>query len=289
MSNHLPARRRSVAGVLLLLLMLVAVVLAAMLATRSGREAAQSIGSDLKWVERQMRLKLGWPLRGTPDLARFEERLREKNLAKGAPVFMRIFKWEHELELWMKKGDRFVLFTTYPICRWSGRLGPKLREGDHQSPEGFYTVARGQLNPNSKWHRSFNLGFPNGFDRIHGRSGSFLMVHGGCSSIGCYAMTDPVIDEIWSLITAAFDAGQPLFHVHVYPFRMSGWKLTLYGNGRWDGFWRDLKRGSDLFERSHMPPAISVCRRRYAFEKAPAGKAGMTALRSGCPAALTLN
>ena len=81
-------------------------------------------------------------------------------------------------------------FATYPICLWSGRLGPKLREGDRQAPEGFYTVSAEQLNPNSRWHRSFSLGFPNAFDQAHGRTGSFIMVHGGCPSIGCYAMTD---------------------------------------------------------------------------------------------------
>ncbi|MGD9867291.1 MAG: L,D-transpeptidase family protein [Hyphomicrobiales bacterium] len=255
------------------------------MATSTGREAVQSIGSDLRWVEHRVRLRLGLPLRGTPDLHRLRERLKEKGLAAGAPVFMRIFKWEHELELWMKKQDRYVLFATYPICRWSGRLGPKLREGDRQSPEGFYTVARAQLNPNSRWHRSFNLGFPNAFDKAHGRTGSFLMVHGGCSSIGCYAMTNGVIDEIWELITAAFDEGQPRFHVHVYPFRMSGWNMALYGQDRWSDFWSDLKRGSDLFERSKLPPKVALCKRRYVTEPATSDEAGVTPLRMTCPAA----
>ena len=145
----------------------------------------------------------GAPLPGTPDLAALDSRLAAHGIALGAPVLVRIFKLEFELELWMKRGDRFHLFATYPICRWSGALGPKLREGDWQAPEGFYTVDAKALNPHSRWHRAFNLGFPNGLDQAHGRTGSYLMVHGGCSSIGCYAMTDPVIDEVWRLVTAA--------------------------------------------------------------------------------------
>lgn len=213
-------------------------------------------------VDRKVRMLTGHPLRGTPDLAQFEQRLKQRGVALGAPVFIRIFKQESELELWLKKGGRFVRFATYPICRWSGRLGPKLKEGDRQSPEGFYTVSRRQLNPNSRWHRSFNLGFPNAYDRAHGRTGSYLMVHGGCSSIGCYAMTNPVIDEIWRLVTASLVNGQSRIHVHAFPFRMTERKLRRYAGDR-QGLWSDLKTGYDLFEASHVPPRVSVCGRRY--------------------------
>ena len=146
-----------------------------------------------------------------------------------------------------------------------GAAGPKLQEGDRQAPEGFYTVDTEQLNPNSRMHRSFSLGFPNVFDQAHGRTGSFLMVHGGCASIGCYAMTDPVVDEIWRLVTAALDKGQPRFAVHVFPFRMTDQqpeaRQRLTG-----GFWSELKTGYDLFERSQIPPMVSVCKGRYVFE-----------------------
>ena len=184
----------------------------------------------------------------------------------GAPVFIRIFKLESELELWVEKGGRFERFATYPICLWSGRLGPKLQEGDSQAPEGFYTVDAEQLNPNSRMHRSFNLGFPNVFDRAHGRTGSFLMVHGGCASIGCFAMTDPVVDEIWRMVTAALDGGQPRFPVHVFPFRMTERNLNFRRGYRWEGFWAELKKGYDLFEQSRIPPVVSVCNGRYVFE-----------------------
>ena len=175
-------------------------------------------------AERSARLatfRRGETLAGTPDLGNLSGRLAAFGASAGAPVFIRIFKREFELEVWLRKGDRFHLFATHPVCRWSGGLGPKLVEGDGQSPEGFYTVDRGAMNPASRWHRSFNLGFPNVLDRAHGRTGSLLMVHGGCSSVGCFAMTDPGVDEIWRLVQAAHRAGQRLVHVHVFPFRMT--------------------------------------------------------------------
>ncbi len=253
-----------------------------LLAMPAGRAWLDGAMRNLAWVDRKVRLRLGMPLRGTPDLSSFKERLAEKGLKAGGAVFIRIFKRESELELWIRKGGQFTLFATYPICRWSGRLGPKLKEGDRQSPEGFYTVAQNQLNPNSRWHRSFNLGFPNRLDRAHGRTGSFLMVHGGCGSIGCYAMTNPVIDEIWRLVTAALRNGQPRFHVHVFPFRMTGWNMTLYGHGEWNGFWRDLKKGHDLFEKTHRPPEVSVCGSRYAVSEGKPGSAGGHPISDNC-------
>lgn len=235
-------------------------------------------------AERKIRYRLGLPLRGTPDITRLEERLAEKGVWLGAPVFLRIFKRDYELELWMKKGERFILFATYPVCAFSGKLGPKLEQGDRQAPEGFYTVSRGQLNPNSRWHRSFNLGYPNAFDRAHHRTGNYLMVHGGCASAGCYAMTNPVIDEIWRLVTAALDAGQKRFAVHVFPFRMTDARMRIFAGHRWAPFWRDLKQGFDLFESTKVPPRISVCERRYLAEPGREGDDGSRALIRHCPA-----
>ncbi|MGI9406816.1 MAG: L,D-transpeptidase family protein, partial [Hyphomicrobiaceae bacterium] len=127
--------------------------------------------------------------------------LGKKGMSQKDPIFIRIFKEESELEVWKQRADgRFHHFKTYPICNWSGALGPKLRQGDKQSPEGFYTVANGQLNPKSQFHLAFNLGFPNAYDKAHGRTGDYLMVHGDCRSAGCYAMTDALVEELYALV-----------------------------------------------------------------------------------------
>ena len=236
------------------------------LLTPHGRELIDRVTINLTRADYQARFRSGATLPGTPDLDRIDQRLAAHGVKLGVPVYIRIFKLESELELWVEKDGHFVHFATYPICLWSGRLGPKLREGDRQAPEGFYTVAAEQLNPNSRMHRSFSLGFPNLFDQAHGRTGSFLMVHGGCASIGCYAVTDPAVDEIWRMVTAALNQGQPRFPVHVFPFRMTERNIKLRRGSKWQDFWSELKKGYDLFERSHVPPVVSVCKGHYVFE-----------------------
>jgi murein L,D-transpeptidase YafK len=224
---------------------------------------------------------LGRSLVGTPDPATFESRLASHGLALGAPILIRIFKREFELELWMARDGRYHKFATYPICVWSGTLGPKLATGDKQAPEGFYTVAAAQLNPNSRWHRSFNLGFPNAFDSSRGRTGSALMVHGGCSSVGCFAMTNPVIDEIWKLTTSALGSGQQKrFQVQSYPFRLTDDNIAALVQSPHIEFWRQLKQGYDLFDASQLPPVASVCRGQYQFKVGRTLEASTTTI--GC-------
>lgn len=188
--------------------------------------------------------------------------LEEKNLSYGSSVFIRIFKAERDLELWVKKADRFVLFKSYPICTFSGRLGPKIRQGDNQAPEGFYRVGLGQMNPYSRYHLSFNLGYPNAYDRANQRTGDFLMVHGNCVSIGCYAMGDAAIEVIYTLMDAALRNGQNQIDVHVFPFRFDTTKIQ-WQSSEWRTFWRDLKVGFDAFNRTAKPPMVSVINRRY--------------------------
>lgn len=192
--------------------------------------------------------------------------LRAKGLHYGDPIFVRIFKESSELELWVQTGDRFVLFKTYKVCHYSGDLGPKLRIGDNQSPEGFYFVQPRQLNPNSRFYLSFNLGYPNAYDRTHGRTGDALMVHGNCVSIGCYAMTDRSIEEIYALADAALRNGQAFFQVHVFPFRLTAEKLSRHRESRWYTFWQNLKEGYDSFEKTGRPPTVSVKNKRYVFD-----------------------
>lgn len=195
-----------------------------------------------------------------------KKELQKNNFKLGSEAYIRIFKEENILELWLKKDKKFALFKTYPICNFSGDLGPKLKEGDNQAPEGFYFVKPNNLNPNSKFHLSFNLGFPNLFDRKHKRTGSFLMVHGSCVSIGCYAMTDKVIEEIWTIITAAFNKKQPFFRVHIFPFKMTNKNMQKYKDHRWFDFWKNLKVCYDKFtEYKNIPPNVMVKNKKYIF------------------------
>ncbi|MCM8538985.1 MAG: murein L,D-transpeptidase [Lentisphaeraceae bacterium] len=187
----------------------------------------------------------------------------------GKEVFIRIFKEENILELWTKidNSEKFKLYKSYEICTWSGSLGPKLKEGDGQSPEGFYTVARNQLKPDSSYHRAFNIGFPNEFDKANGRTGSFIMVHGDCVSIGCYAMTDPIIEEIFYIVESALKKGQTKFSVHIFPFKMNQENMAKHLTNKWFTFWQNLKTGYDLFEQNHIPPTISVKDKIYSYQK----------------------
>ena len=196
----------------------------------------------------------------------------------GDPAHIRIFKAEKRLELWLQRSDgRYALFRGYDICQFSGGLGPKLREGDRQSPEGFYRVGKLQLNPNSRHHLSFNLGFPNAYDRQLGRTGSALMVHGGCTSIGCYAITDEKVDEVYAVVEAALDAGQDAIDVHAFPFRMTEEALSREAQNLWLPYWQNLKAGFDLFETTSTPPKVSACKGEYRFG-ADAGGPGCVAI-----------
>ncbi len=267
---------------LLLLIGLLSVVAVAVDIPAQYRQTADQWRMKAERAELRDRYKKGLPLAGTPDLAKLRDRLAEAKLTLGAPVLVRIFKRESVLELWMQSGGRFKLFASYPVCRWAGELGPKISRGDRQAPEGFYTVSKKQLNPASRWHRSFNLGYPNLFDKSHGRTGDFIMVHGGCSSAGCFAVTNEAVDEIWRLVTAALGKGQTRFQVQSFPFRMTEANLALYKGHRWHGFWQDLKPGHDHFERTGLPPKIRVCDGRYTFLPGEAGDDGSAAIDSGC-------
>lgn len=190
--------------------------------------------------------------------------LGRKGMQTGAPIFVRIFKEESELEVWKARDDgRFYHFKTYPICNWSGELGPKLKQGDKQAPEGFYTIKKYQMNPNSSFHVSFNLGYPNAYDKAHRRTGNFLMVHGKCRSAGCYAMTDALIEEIYALAREAFRGGQEQFQVHAFPFRMTDANMARHRKNKWYRFWKTLKKGYDHFELHRIPPNVEVCESRY--------------------------
>ena len=198
----------------------------------------------------------------------FDDRLTELDAKVGNPIFIRIFKEESLLEVWIKPNHEYILFKLYPICAFSGHLGPKLHEGDKQSPEGFYKVTKHLLNPKSKFHLAFNLGYPNTYDKAHKRTGSYLMVHGECVSIGCYAMTNPKIEEIYKLVEQALKKGQRYVQVYAFPFRMTEENMAEHEGSQWYDFWTELKEGFDYFEAEKLPPTIKVKNGHYTIHEA---------------------
>ncbi len=194
--------------------------------------------------------------------------MKANGMTKYSPIMMRIFKEEAVLEVWKRKDTgRYALVKSYEICNFSGEKGPKFKEGDRQAPEGFYLVNRHLMNPNSSYYLSFNLGFPNKYDRSHGRTGSNLMVHGDCTSAGCYAMTDENVAEIYAFARDALSGGQKDFQVQAFPFRMTTENMAMHRNDEHFAYWEMLKEGYDHFELTKLPPKIDVCDRQYVFNR----------------------
>ncbi|WP_374939302.1 L,D-transpeptidase family protein [Mesorhizobium sp. NBSH29] len=217
--------------------------------------------------------------------AKLVAKMKAKGMTRTSPVMARIFKEEGKVEVWKQKNNgRYDLIAEYDICKWSGKLGPKFTEGDRQAPEGFYTVRPAQLNPQSSFHLSFNMGFPNAYDRANGRTGAHLMVHGACSSAGCYSMTDPQIEEIYAFARDAFRGGQTEFQIEAFPFRMTPANMARYRNDPNYEFWKMLKEGYDHFEITKVPPKVDFCEKKYVFNQIvepgtvfnPAGACPMT-------------
>jgi len=205
----------------------------------------------------------------TPVPAKMVALMQEKGTSKQAPILLRAYKQESELEVWKQTASgQYVHLKTYPMCRWSGQLGPKVREGDRQVPEGFYSITPASLNPNSSFYLSFNVGYPNAYDRAHGRTGSAIMVHGACSSAGCFSMTDEQIAEIYAITREAFAGGQKAIQLQSFPFRFSPQNLAKYRADPNMPFWKMLKEGADTFEVTKQEPQVSLCEARYAFNRA---------------------
>jgi len=237
---------------------------AAMLAVAGCQDETRTSSGGRHWV---------------PVSAELTALMTKKEMAKDAPVLIRSFKKESEFEIWKQgKDGRFALLKTYPMCRWSGQLGPKVKQGDRQAPEGFYAIAPAQMNPNSSFHLSFNMGYPNAFDREHGRNGDHLMVHGACSSAGCYSMTDKQVEEIYALVREAHSGGQRAVQMQALPFRMTAENLAKHRHDPHIGFWSNLKEGADLFEVTKQEPKVAVCNKRYAFGAEKAGEGACPAL-----------
>ena len=209
-----------------------------------------------------------FPKAERPISAELVEVMKEKEMSAASPIMIRIFKEESVAEVWKEtRSGRYALLSEFEICKWSGKLGPKFEEGDRQAPEGFYNIKPWQMNPNSDYHLAFNLGFPNTYDRAHERTGSHLMMHGACSSAGCYSMTDPHIEQIFALARESFEGGQTEFQVQAFPFRMTPENMAEHKDNEHFEFWTMLKEGYDHFEITRVPPKIDVCDKRYVFNR----------------------
>jgi murein L,D-transpeptidase YafK len=198
-----------------------------------------------------------------------EDELIKHGVKWGTPVYIRIFKKEKILELWVKQTDRFILLKRYEVCTYGPNgLGPKVREGDKCAPEGFYLVTRSSMNPNSNFYLSFNIGYPNLYDKAHGWTGGSIMVHGRCQSWGCYALSDENIEEVYALVDAGLRYGQPAIPIHIFPFRMTNENMRRYKDHKWELFWKNLKVGHDMFEQEGFrPPQVMVQNKKYVFRK----------------------
>ncbi|MBU4528619.1 MAG: murein L,D-transpeptidase [Hoeflea sp.] len=218
--------------------------------------------------------------------AKLVNKMKAQDMSTRSPIMMRIFKEEGVLEVWKQKGNgRFDIIASYEICKWSGGLGPKFKEGDRQAPEGFYRIYPAQMNPKSSYYLSFNMGFPNSYDRSHGRTGTNLMVHGACSSAGCYSMTDEQVLEIYGFARDAFKGGQEYFLVEALPFRMTPENMARHRDSEHFEFWKMLKVGYDHFELTKRPPKVEVCDRQYVFNQIPEIENAAFQASAACPPA----
>lgn len=220
------------------------------------------------------------PKANKPLPAKILAKMKAKGMEKNSPVYFRLFKDEHVVEVWKQKvNGKFEMVQNYNICAWSGTLGPKFKEGDRQAPEGFYSLKPSQMNPASQYHLAINTGFPNTFDRAHGRTGAHLMLHGACSSSGCYSLTDDNISEVFAFARDAFAGGQQEIILEALPFRMTPEKMALYSKHKDFAFWQMLKEGYDYFELTRTPAKVGFCEKKYVFNLP-----GADNINAACPA-----
>jgi murein L,D-transpeptidase YafK len=250
--------------------------IAALLAGCTANEAMDTVDVDLKKVSSKVNYQLS---------GKIVQKMQAMSMAKESPIMLRIFKEEGVLEVWKANAsNRFEMLRQYKICAWSGKLGPKVKEGDRQAPEGFYPITPGQMNPHSSYYLAINTGYPNRFDQANGRHGTNLMIHGACSSSGCYSMTDEQMQEIFALARDAYKGGQQAVQLQALPFRMTAENMARHRNSPNIDFWNMLKPGYDQFEITKRPPEVNICEKKYVFNQQTDGKFSPT---GPCPAMST--
>ena len=201
-----------------------------------------------------------------------EELLKKEFEKKGLTypakyMFIRSFKLDSEMEIWVKNNasDTFRLFKSYRVCTLSGKMGPKRKEGDRQVPEGFYYI--NDFNPNSNYHLSLGINYPNFSDRILSDAknpGGEIYIHGNCITVGCIPLTDEFIDEVYIMAVNAKNAGQDFIPVHVFPVKFGNTGSMNYlgtfslTDGSSKQFWAELRGAYDYFEKHHRLPVVLV-------------------------------
>lgn len=240
-------------------------------------ETLETVERDVSHVKN----KVDYPL--SPSIL---AEMDKKNMDRNAPIMIRILKEEGKLEVWKAKRDnRFEVIASYDICAWSGKLGPKVKEGDRQAPEGFYNLSPGHMNPYSNYYLSINTGFPNRYDQANGRNGTNLMIHGACSSSGCYSMTDAQMLEIYGFARDAFKGGQKAIQLQALPFRMTAENMARHHKSENYEFWKMLKVGYDNFEITKRPPEVNFCEKKYVFNQQT--ESGQFSAAAACPSMST--
>jgi murein L,D-transpeptidase YafK len=178
-------------------------------------------------------------------------------------LFIRAFKAERLLEVWARNNSQeaYRLVKIYSVCARSGKLGPKFKEGDKQTPEGFYFINK--FHQESIYYLALGLNYPNESDLIRAdpvEPGSDIYIHGECFSLGCLAMTNNRIKEIYWLAWQAHSAGQEKIQVHIFPFKMHlkyNYK-KFRRNRKLNKFWNNLKPGYYYFIKHRQPSHYRV-------------------------------
>ncbi|HVK91702.1 MAG TPA: L,D-transpeptidase family protein [Mycoplana sp.] len=255
-----------------------AVSLIAVAAVGCTNETLDTVGVDVRKVSNKTQYQLS---------GQVVSKMASLNIDRNAPLMLRIFKEEGTLEVWKAdRSNRFQMVKTYQICAWSGKLGPKVKEGDRQAPEGFYPLGPQHMNPNSQYYLAINTGFPNRYDQANARSGTNLMIHGACSSSGCYSMTDEQMIEIFAFARDAFKGGQKTIQLQAFPFRMTAENMARHRDNPNIEFWKMLKTGYDHFQITKRPPEVAVCDQKYVYNQQTAD-GGIFTGAGQCPAIAT--
>ena len=179
---------------------------------------------------------------------------------------------EGKLEVWLKSksSPTYSLFRTYNFCAHSGTIGPKVIEGDGQTPEGFYYI--NVFNPVSSFHLSLGLNYPNAVDLARTgkdrKPGNDIYIHGNCVTVGCIPLTDDKIKEVYILGVEARNAGQDKIPVNIFPFKMTNANMKKYVAqfSIQANFWKTLQLGYLAFEKRKNQAKIMEVKGKYVFK-----------------------